>query len=232
MKSACTCLYGIILTLSVFILLPGCQPEAPAEGASTLHANLFVRYIYPDQEYKAEVVFKEGDSLASAEPTTAAGEVLFLERTLPANQLGEQLVRYDRRFRADFQPEMTFQLANLAGARVPVNLALRAITELDISPIINRETSFLFSCAPAELQEDEMLILLFTDADNRAASITIDGPANLAQLQLSGSELSQLVPGTGSVYAVKKKDGQEQVNGINTHWSIEYYSDERPVQIQ
>lgn len=232
MKCACPPLYSLILAIVAFLTLSGCQSDTPVKETTILHANLFVRYIYPDQEYKAEVVFKEGDTLATAQPIPAPGDVRFLERILPANQLSDDLTRYDLRFRSAFQSEMPFVLPNLNGQNVPFTLQLDAVAQLNISPIISRETSFLFSCTPADLQQDEMLILLFNDVDNRAASITIDGPADLSQLQLSGSELSQLAPGTGSVYAVKKKDGEQEVNGIITHWSIEYYSDERPVQIQ
>jgi len=216
----------------MFILFSGCTSETDVEEVVTLHANLFVRYIYPQQEYKAEVVFKEGDTLSSAQPVTIAGEVQFMDRVLPPNPLDDNLVRYDRRFKSAFEPKMTFLLPNTRGQETPFDLEILPLTELNISPIISRESAFLFSCTPATLTEKEAIILLFNDANNRAASITIEGPADLTQIQLSGNELGQLSPGVGTVYAVKKTDGQERQNDMVVHWSMEYYSDERPVQIQ
>lgn len=232
MKYPCTYVPGYTLMLLLLILLPACQSDLPEEAVPTLHANLFVRYIYPEQEYKAEAVFKEGDTLSTAQPVPAPGKVEFMGRVLPANQLGNNLVRYDRRFTSIFQPDMTFLLTSPEGKATSLSVEITPISELNISPIISRETSFLFSCTPAELTENEMIILLFNDANNRAASITIEGPADLSQLQLSGDELGQLDRGAGSVYAVKKKDGQQKYDDIIAHWSIEYYSDERLIQIQ
>jgi len=213
-------------------LCPGCVPESGNPGAPELYADVFVRYLFPDQAYKVQVSFMEGDSLANAEPTTMEGAVTFQGRDLDLKQLSDQLIRYEWEGQEAYESEMLVHFVAPGKRAVDVPLTMPAISGITISETILRGQPFRLSVAPGSLAEDEILVLLFSDLNNQAASLTIEGPKNLQDLQVPSFDLQKLAPGTGRVYGVRKKDQDTQINGMDVRWSVEFYTDEQPVNIQ
>ncbi len=221
-----------LLLLSFLCLCTGCTPESGNSSSPVLYADVFVRYLFPDQAYKVQVSFTEGDSLANATPTAIDGAVTFQGKTLELNQLSEQLIRYEWDGQGGYEPDMMVELnpSGKRSAEVPVSMP--AISGITISETIQRGQPFRLSVSPAALSEDEMLVLLFSDTNNQAASLTIEGPRDLQNLQIPSFDLQKLSPGLGRVYGVRKKDQQIQINGMDVRWSVEFYTDEQPVNIQ
>jgi len=174
----------------------------------------------------------EGDSLANAEPTATEGAVTFQGQNLELNELSDQLIRYEWDGQQAYEPEMMVKFDPPGKRAVDVALQMPAITGITISETIQRGQPFRLSVTPVSLAEDEMLVLLFSDLDNQAASVTIEGPKNLQSLQVPSFDLQNLKPGMGRVYGVRKKDQELQINGMDVRWSIEFYTDEQPVNIQ
>lgn len=217
---------------ALILVLWGCQTDPSTDGQPTLQADVFVRYLHPDRQFKAEVLFREGDTLETARPWATTQPVVFEGRNLQSRELSDQVVRYETRYQADFDSLLQFSLPLPSGKTVPLSLTMPQITQLSISEIVDRSGTFRFSARPAVLREGDMLVLLFSDVNNRAASVSLEGPRDLSNLTLSGQALQNLAAGPGTVYAVRKKDGTQLIEGLTAHWSMEYYSGEQVVQLQ
>jgi hypothetical protein len=231
MNTARTLSTGLFV-LACLWLFPACSPDSEHSGAPDLYADVFVRYLFPDQAYKVQVSFMEGDSLANAEPVTMEGAVSFQDQNLELNQLSEQLIRYEWDGQRAYEPEMVVRFNPPGKRAVDVPFGMTALTGITISETILRGQPFRLSVTPAALAEDEILVLLFSDLNNQAASLTIEGPRNLQALQVPSFDLQKLAPGPGRVYGVRKKDRDTLINGMDVRWSVEFYTDEQPINIQ
>lgn len=231
MNTARTFCTGLLI-LACLGLFPGCTPESGNSGAPELYADVFVRYLFPDRAYKVQVSFMEGDSLANAEPTTMEGAVSFQGQKMELNQLSDQIIRYEWNGQRPYEPQMVVKFNPPGKRAVDVSLAMTSISGITISETILRGQPFRLSVSPAALAEDEILVLLFSDLNNQAASLTIEGPRNVQALQVPSFDLQKLAPGAGRVYGVRKKDRDTLINGMYVRRSVEFYTDEQPINIQ
>ena len=82
------------------------------------------------------------------------------------------------------------------------------------------------------LEKDESLVLLFSDTNNRASTVTVNGPSNSIEHFIPPTNLANLTLGSGKLYLVKKKDEVVEEKRSKTISSIEFYSKTIDVEIK
>jgi hypothetical protein len=80
------------------------------------------------------------------------------------------------------------------------------------------------------LQSNEQLVLLFSDYNNRATNITINGPTKDIEFELKPEQLQELEVGSGQLYLVKKQYNEDQEERLSATASIEFYT--RSIEIE
>lgn len=222
-------LYGFCFLLG----LGACQDTAPADEApKKLFADLFVRYIAPQNEYKVSASFLEGDSLANAKSVAANGTVRFQGTPLEARRLPTEAVRYSTTYRRPYQAAHRFQFPGPRGEPQEAELSLSPIEAFEV---VNGQASLskgMKVYVPGgALGAEERLVFLFSDENNQAHSITIPGPFRQDIFSLHQLRLRKLKPGPHTLYLVRKSQFSENQEELKIRGEIEYYSDTRQFRV-
>ena len=83
----------------------------------------------------------------------------------------------------------------------------------------------------SQLEQGESLVLLFSDQDNQASSITINGPSTSIEHFIPGKNLINLNLGKGQLYLVKKRQKSSIKDNFISVSAIEYYTPAIPVEV-
>jgi hypothetical protein len=209
------------------LCLGACQNEPAAdEKPKTLFADFFVRYIEPQNEYKASASFLEGDSLGNAKSVAVSGAVHFQGKPLEGRRLPTDVVRYSTTYRRSYQATHRFKFTGPQGKAREAELLLPPI---DTFEVINGRASLRDGMEvylpDGALGDEERLVFLFSDENNKAHSITIPGPVRQDTFFLHPLRLRKLKPGPHTLYLVRKSSLQKGDQALKIRGEIEYYSD-------
>lgn len=228
----------LTLIQCLFILITGfsvgsCQQEdKPEETAPTIYANLFVRYIAPQGQLKVTAAFREGDSLSTAQPVEIPGGVTYQGQQLEARKLPGQQVRYAMDTRAAFAQEHRFSFQAADGQPQEAALSLSPIDSFSvIGGVASLSKGMNLYIKDEKIDEGESIVLLFSDADNKATTITLTNPAVRDTFPIAGLRLRKLKPGPHRVYLVKKRQQELDLPGIKAIAEIEYYTAEQTFEV-
>lgn len=180
-----------------------CTGEKGA-GKPRLIADYFVRYLADVAELKAQASFYEGQTLQTATPKAMPGGVTFQQSAMEVKSLGGQVLRYSLQRRSTFNPPFAFGYTNDGGEKEAYTLPLNPVESFSFKGPVSRSKGFTLVFQGAPLGKEESLVLLFSDATNQAATITVQGPQAGNELTIPAGELSKLQNGPGTVYLVRK----------------------------
>lgn len=212
------------LILFTFFAATACQQNVK-QKSKPLTVDLYVRYLQPERQYKAEAVIYEGDSLATARTRSFPGGVIFMNQGLNARQLGENNLRHAITFIADYEANAAFRFRddNNMDHVVPVNMT--AIADFKATSPLKREGVLHMSLEDKLLQQNEALVLLLTDSHNQAYSVTLNGPSVSNDYDVPLSAFGAVSPGKADLYLVKKQiHNAPTQDGLNIHSLFEYYT--------
>ncbi|MEQ8704296.1 MAG: hypothetical protein RIC19_10275 [Phaeodactylibacter sp.] len=227
------CFYFTSLLLTG-LAASGCQQDAaPEQPATKTYANLFVRYIAPQAQLKVTAAFREGDSLATAKPVELPGGVTYQGQQLEARPLPGQQVRYFADYQSAFMLRHRFQFKSADGQEQEVTLELSPIDSFSvIGGTASLSEGMQLYIKDEQIEEGESIVLLFSDADNKATTITLTNPAVKDTFPVAGIRLRKLEPGPHRVYLVKKQHQEIDLNGVKAIADIEYYTAEQPFTVK
>ena len=225
-----TCCTLIVLLATVF---SSCQQDAqPQDGQPCIYANLFVRYIAPQAQLKVTAAFREGDSINTAQPIEIPGGVKYQGQSLESRMLPGQQVRYIMDSKTPFATEHRFLFKDTNGKEQDLSLTLAPIDEFGvIGGSASLSEGMKLFIKGEQIEQDESIVLLFSDAENRATTITLTNPAARDTFPIAGVRLRKLKPGPHKIYLVKKQHQVIDLNGIQTTADIEYYTAEQAFQV-
>jgi hypothetical protein len=225
-------LFGLILALFSF---NACQeaPSTEEEAArSPLFADLYVRYIAPQQQYSASATFRQGDSLAAAATVSLREAVLFESEEMSARLLPQDITRYRIDEKSPYQSSNTFSFTLPGRKPMSYPVVLPPIDSFDViggSASLSEGMSLYLHGQP--LRNGERLVLLFTDAADKAESLTLPGPQFDDTIKLHPLRLRKLSPGPHRLYLVRKLSRDTQLAGIRLRSAAEYYSGSQPFEV-
>jgi hypothetical protein len=212
------------LGLLVFFVGMACHQETK-QKRKPITVDLFVRYLQPERQYKAEAVVYEGDSLATAQTRSLPGGLIFMNQGLNARQLGENKLRHDITFIANYEANAAFRFRD--------DDKLDHVVAINMSPIIDFKVA-----SPAKLNgilsiqledqllgQKEALVVLLTDSHNQSYSVTLQGPAVSKNFDVPLSAFGVVNPGKADLYLVKKQIQNDlSKDRLRIHTLAEFYT--------
>lgn len=225
--------YLLLLAAAAAFSLPGCQGERlPSEPEQQRFAELFVRYIAPQRQMKATAEFLEGDSLQNAQPVELPDGLRLQGRPMEARYLTGNRVRYSIEHRADYDPSYKFTFEGLDGQAQDYVLSMKPIKRFEIvggqASLSKGMTLFV---EDGRLLAGERLVLLFSDANNQATTISLGDPAARDTFKIAALRLHKLKPGPHTLYLVKQKRQEEAGKALSVVADMEYYTDTLPFEV-
>ena len=219
----------ILLSFSLFFLI-GCQPENNQSSGPTLFADLYVRYLQDTGESKATASFVLGDSIEVAKAFQPKGGVAFQGSGMGARAVSEQLYRYNWENVLEYPSNFQFRFKNQDGIAREYTGALKPISSISNPAPLSMSNGGSINIQN-DVLENEKIVLLFNNAANKSASMTLNGPINGGNLQLSAAQIKALEIGTWTLYLVKKKllifEEEKEITTLN----IEFYASEHRIDV-
>lgn len=221
-------LFGILILCT----LAACQNEQAAANEVKLFANYYVRYLQNEQQLKAEASFKKGLEKENAKKIDLAGEIRLLNTPLIPININGSILRYQLEQKTKLKPNYEFVLEHDSGELSKHKIEISPIREFSLeNGVASQSKGFQLNWEGANLSENDRLLIMITDQNDKAHSITINGPTSGQSAAIQGTDLLGLATGNGYIYLVKKSNQEEIQNKTVINSLAEYYTDRILVEI-
>lgn len=207
--------------LTAILLMAGCKSDQKA--SSKLFADFFVRYLQDVAEMKAQASFNEGDSLTTAMPKTIQGGVAFQGSGMEMRTVQNSLVRYTIQRRSLFNPPFNFSYQGSNGEMQSYTVPLLGIDSFYVRGDASISKGMTLVLKGAPYTPEEGLVLLFSDSNNNAQSLSFKGFSG-NELFIPAENLTILKPGTWKLYLVRKISKIESTPTSNILGAGEFYT--------
>lgn len=222
---------SIYLFLAVLLLATACEEPRAPEESNHYFANFFVRYLAVEQQLKSQATFLSGDSLNSARPVSFNTPVLFQGESMDGRKIPGDVVRYSWLNTSAYPEQFQFQFQRLDGEVQQLTAEMSPIRDFFLKGPLSITEGINLVINGGVLEEEESLVLIFSDETNRATSITVEGPYKTIEYNIPPKELYNLSTGPGKLYLVKKQQRVYDEKNISATSTIEFYSDVIPIEI-
>lgn len=218
--------YFLPLLFGLAIGLGGCQNNTPRQPKpqEKLFIDFFVRYLSDESQLKAQASFSEGISPDDSKAKQIEGGVAFQNSGMTEQNLQGKVIRYELVRSGDYTGNFPFNFKDEEGQQREYILKMSPIEDFFIKGAISKSKGMTLVVNGGLIKANEQLVLLFSDEDSRAYSITLSGPAKTIEFSLSPEQTAPLRPGPGQLYLVKRQDNIEENDEISLVSSIEYYT--------
>ena len=207
---------------------PAIEPE---EKPPHWFAKYYVRYLQTERQLKAHASFLEGDSLENAEPKKFRGGVSFQGKRMEFRDLQGKLFRYIHNERTGYSDNFLFRHRDDNGDYWEYTMKMNPIEDFFIKDDISKSKGMTLIADGAILQQNESLVFLFSDENNKAATFTVEGPSKTIELSIPAEQLKDLSLGKGQLYLVKKQYNEDQEEQLNATSSIEFYTKSIDIEV-
>ncbi|MFT5164993.1 MAG: hypothetical protein ACI8P3_000217 [Saprospiraceae bacterium] len=220
-----------ILVFSTFNCKTDAVPEVPKK-AKHLFAKHYVRYLQTEKELKAEVSFKQGDTLSKARSIVLAN-VTFENNQMDPQNLGKSYgIRYAFRKTGPYSDQYEFKYTSEQFGRLSHILKMSPITDFLIKEgMINKKSGATIVWKGDALAANQELVLLFIDEEKKAFPVQIKGPTERSELFLSTEKLKGLAVGKGNLMIVKKQLSESTENNLTKISEMEFYSNTLDIEV-
>jgi hypothetical protein len=222
----------VIVFAQVFLLLGACRPNQKTNQvkAKPLFINYEVRYLEQEKELRALAYFKEGDSLKSA-ISKEFSNATFQSSAMEKQNLGDRGSRYILNRKGAFSSNLDFSYKNDEGVPINYDLSMPEVGEFSIKEgNIYKNKGVTISWKGEPLDQSQSLVFMFTDKDNKASSISANGPTQLSEVMIPSKGLTKLALGEGQLYLVKKQVLKTTDQNQTILSVVEYYTS--PIDIK
>jgi len=212
--TALTFIAGLLLVAS------SCTNDEANDKPAHRYADLFVRYLEGENQLKATAIFLEGDTLSTARSIRLEKGIQFQGEPMEARTLPGGTIRYIVEKRAPQSGTYYFSFAEKPSMEVPMPV-IDSFSVLGGQ--ISRAEGLELYVEPV-LGASESMVLFISDAQNKATTITLEGPITSQPIQVPAKEFQKLEPGPHELYIVKKREITQQGEQISTLANLEYYT--------
>jgi len=216
--------FRFLFTLLV-ILSYSCQNDAPPADQEQLYVDASIRYLSDKNSYRIQAVFARGDSINNAKNVTLPTAPAFMGQLLRERRINDGLTRYTLDLQQPYRSDMSFSFVTLAGEQQQLDIALSPIDSFTLPSTWPAGIELPVQVYPSTLQEEETLIVLFTDSQRQTATFRLVGPRNGNPITMPANLLNRLTAGESSVYLVKTQLNAQSQGNSNINLSAEYYTD-------
>lgn len=195
-----------------------------------LQIDYYVRYLQSGKQLKAEISFAEVDSIQKIMPKKMS-EVLFQNLALDGKKLPKKY-RYELTTETVEKEHYSFTYR--------LDSRLSSTQEIIITPIadfsikkdkvsLNAGTKVKVMGKP--LQENESIILLISDENNKTSTLKIDTLSTNKEIVVQPEQLNSLKLGKGTIYLVRRQITKEKSNHVQLTGLTEYYTTAKNIEI-
>lgn len=215
----------ICLKLLLVFLLLGCKKKDTTQNTSfNNYANLYARYLIEDRHIKATATFSGGKSFAAARPIAIKGGVSFYGHAMKKKQQ-EDLINYILEIEdVDYNSsKLNFYFNNKDGQLLNYQFETLPIRIDNIRADKAKTNGIDISFSGGTIKKGQQAVILFTDAEKKAYSVTINGPIK-DQIKLSNDQIADWPIGDGKLCIVKKDIRNKNIDEWEIKGTLEYYS--------
>lgn len=226
------------LLLSALLLLSAsaCKKQADPSSDATYFAEVLVRFLEPENEYKSQISFFKGTSMENALPSKARNQVWFQQNQMEERNIEGYATRYDKLQAGPYQSEQRFSFALDDEKKQDITIQMAPLANYSIENYAAERALFKSKGATLflkdhPLEEGEYLLVLFTDDAGNTFSVTKKIPGS-TRIPLTPLDLAEIPAGSYELYLVKKQERVQQLKQLTVLSTIEYYSGVSRITIQ
>lgn len=212
--------YVMLLLVSTF----ACQQETSSTEREIYYlADLYIRYLEEERNLKATAAFfEEIDSSGQLIPWHPEGKVLFQASSMEEKYIQNQVIRFIKESsELSFMPPFQFSFNS---NQKKVDLQMDPIGLLSLEGTPGKQSGVRLTVEGGQLGESESMVFLFSDAQNKAYSHTVEGPKSENTYTLSMEDIADWPSGKGQLYLVKRQNKAFKSGNWTYQTQIEYYS--------
>ena len=229
----CYTRYGLSVLLFLLLFPTACRdaPEPPPDR-SKMFADFFVRYLATERQLRGQASFWDGLSWTNLDPITPEGVVSFEGRKMEPRRLPGNEVRFSDTSRSDYAESLAFRFRSTDGRYLQYELKMTPVRDFFVKGKISKSAGASLVINGGVMSKGESLVFLFTNADNEATALTVEGPNTDVTVQLAPAQLQNLTTGPGRLYLVKKQHKTEVHPNLELTSAVEYYTESREVVVE
>lgn len=214
-----------LLLLPLMFCMNSCDnnPEAK-KSEKKRFVDIYTRFLVPENEFKAQIIFLEGDSSEHIRPVQLPSEVTWNGNPLRIKNPGSMELRYEHLKSGPYTARQDFIFKTEAGASGKISIAMDAISGFSIGPTISRAEGATLEITGPPLQAGETLLLLFTDEQGNTLEIPFKGPRKSNTFELSPQMTGSLRPGKHELYLIKQQQRESVQQQRSVYSMVEWYS--------
>jgi len=203
-----------------------CKRNNTSEQANnTYFADLYIRYLDGERDLKATATFYKGDSLQDAQVVSLEDGVTFYGRPMEKRNLQNTAVRYlTEVFNTDYTNTYSFSIKDKELGNTQFDMGMTPIGPVAVEGKPSKANGLKLSVAGGRLNDRQSMVFLYSDTNNKAHSITIQGPQPEEQYLIPADSLQEWPVGKGRLYLVKKQLQISQDGFWSVQKQMEYYS--------
>ncbi len=223
--------YSIVSILGIIIcMLFACASDQSATKKTTF-ANYYIRYVEPENKFKAEASFVEGDSINNAVPIEMPEGVVFQDHEMIFQDLKTRGIRYQVQKNRPYAKEYSFKFKNKEGVDQIYKTSMTPITSYTAKGNISKTNGLTLQWEGEPLKQNEHLVFLFDTPDNKALMTDIEGPTTSSEALIPASKFSGVSTGKGKIYLVKKQIKTIKQDHLVTTSTLEYYTSTIDIEV-
>lgn len=222
-----------LLLLPALLCCNGCDtnPEEKKSEKKRL-VDIYIRFLVPENEYKAQIIFLESDSADNVRPVRLTGDVLWNGHPLRIKNPGSMELRYEYLKSGPFTAQQEFMFQDEKGSSRKIAVAMDPISTFSIGPAISRAEGVVLETTGQPLTAGETLLLLFTDEQGNTREISFKGPRKSNTFQLTPQMTGNLLPGKHELYLIKQQQRESVQQQRSVYSLVEWYSAVKAVVVQ
>lgn len=221
------------ILLSVIYCCIGCDTNPEGEKSEKKRfVDVYVRFLVPENEYKAQIIFLEGDSAGNIRPVQSAGDVAWNGQALRIKNPGSMELRYEYLKSGPYTAQQDFMFKDENGSSGKISVAMDALSDFSIASTISRAEGAFLEITGQPLSEGETLLLLFTDEQGNAREIQFQGPSKSNTFELTPQMTGSLQPGRHELYLIKQQQRESVQQQRSVYSMIEWYSAVKAVVVK
>jgi len=215
-----------MLLLPALFCCNGCN-STPGEKTSEKKrfVDIYIRFLVPENEYKTQITFLEGDSTENLRPVQLTGDVTWNGLPLRLKNPGSMELRYEYLKSGPYTARNDFVFKAENDNSRTISIAMDAITGFSIGPTIPRAEGTTLETTGPLLSEGETLLFLFTDEQGNTREIPFKGPRQSSTFELTPKMIGSLLPGKHELYLIKQQQRESIQQQQSVYSMVEWYSE-------
>lgn len=216
-------IYPLLLFCFLFVSCQSDSKSTQIEDKKTTFANFYLRYLQAEKKVKAEAFFRKGESAKVGSAVEYKNGVRFDGGAMQMKSVvGRKLYKSERL--TDFNSTYTFEVDPGNANGYSHALKINPISNYSLENGVSKSKGIQLKWEGSPLSQAEQLVLLFTDSQNRAFNINIDGPTEHSAASIPKERLEKMKYGNGSLYLVRKFNSISKTEGKQINAASEFYT--------